>query len=794
MKQSAVSGWLRLGDALFQNLTNSSSQTQKEPILLQSNETEEYVETNSAIAIGAAVALLLHAYISHSRKAGVSVSFALAALVMTAVIAPIIGSIFLLLACYRQCVITLLKVKCKKGTFAGLMQGNDAFWAVEEDASRSVINILALADFSFIVEASRKGEEPLNTVQELIEERLLSSPCRFPKLLCYRRQAMGYFFWERQPSIDVQDHVRWMDYPRDQPDQMVSEKVLKSYVSSQVNSPLPAYHASGWEILISRYPLKVDNKSDPLDAMETGNRVDNKYPVLFRVHHSLGDGVALIRLLLDALADPCSRTPSRTPSPMFDTAPMSDDRLRSSTPQTDYYKSNILNIPEQDFRMKKSASLNFDDRPTYDVMKSITPSTSLKDCVRFACRKFISFLDEANEINRLQYQTQSLQNINILINDQPADEYLCSVSETNEKQKSFAIRPSNLLVSRKDRRKFESFFVERDEEVQSGIKQYFWEKLKSFKGIIYHLGVLALLPATVMNQSVARINDENALHGPQLSGYKVVGWYFEDENCEDDTLMSKIKRIRMRTGTHFSDVLLTALSTSMEDFFRRFNEVPHDITVVIPARLGRPDEGESSAKVASAVFSTKDLKATVTKLYMDRNAKRNHSVIYEDAKTKLDNKFSVALLSLPIASETPTREELFGKLRRVQKRTGVLRKSADYIVNYWILKVIATLFPVPILREVTKSTQSSMVVSNMPGPQKQAKLAGQTLHNIVFWVPNRDSTGLGISILSYGGRLQLGIIADRALIPCSEDAQLVVDGVVEAINKMDKISSPQSST
>ncbi|XP_039283628.1 uncharacterized protein LOC111055404 isoform X2 [Nilaparvata lugens] len=724
---------------------------------------------------------------------------------MTAVIAPIIGSIFLLLACYRQCVITLLKVKCKKGTFAGLMKGNDAFWAVEEDASRSVINILALADFSFIVEASRKGEEPLNTVQELIEERLLSSPCRFPKLLCYRRQAMGYFFWERQPSIDVQDHVRWMDYPRDQPDQLVSEKVLKSFVSSQVNSPLPAYHASGWEILISRYPLRVDKISDdPLDAMESGNRFDNKYPVLFRVHHSLGDGVALIRLLLDALADPCSRTPSRTPSPMFDTPQinenqfrsttpqMNDNQHRSSTPPSDFYKSNILNIPtEQDFKMKKSASLNFDDRQSCDVTKSITPSTSIKDCVRFACRKFISFLDEANEINRLHCQTQSLQNINILINDQPADEYLCSVSETNEKKnQSFAIRPTNLLVSRKDRRKFESFFVERDEEIETGVLQYFWEKLKSFKGVLYHLGVLALLPATVMNQSVARTNDDNALHGPQLSGYKVVGWYFEDEDADDNTLMSKIKRIRMRTGTHFSDVLLTALSTSMEDYFRRFNEVPHDITVVIPARIGRPDEGESSAKVASAVFSSKDLKATVTKLYMDRNAKRNHSVIYEDAKTKLDNKFSVALLSLPIASETPIKEELFGKLRRVQQRTGVLRKSADYIVNYWILNVIATLFPVPVLREVTKSTQSSMVVSNMPGPQKQAKLAGQTLHNIVFWVPNRDSTGLGISILSYGGRLQLGIIADRALIPCSEDAQLVVDGVVEAINKMEKISSP----
>lgn len=45
--------------------------------------------------------------------------------------------------------------------FVGLLHGTDAFWALEDDTSLSVINVLALADFSFIVSTSTQGKHVL---------------------------------------------------------------------------------------------------------------------------------------------------------------------------------------------------------------------------------------------------------------------------------------------------------------------------------------------------------------------------------------------------------------------------------------------------------------------------------------------------------------------------------------------------------------------------------------------------------------------------------------------------------
>lgn len=49
---------------------------------------------------------------------------------------------------------------------------------------------------------------------------------------------------------------------------------------------------------------------------------------------------------------------------------------------------------------------------------------------------------------------------------------------------------------------------------------------------------------------------------------------------------------------------------------------------------------------------------------------------------------------------------------------------------------------------------------------------------------------MGVTVLSYAGRLQLGLMADRALVACQQDAQLILDGIASAIYQMDQVSSP----
>jgi hypothetical protein len=55
-------------------------------------------------------------------------------------------------------------------------------------------------------------------------------------------------------------------------------------------------------------------------------------------------------------------------------------------------------------------------------------------------------------------------------------------------------------------------------------------------------------------------------------------------------------------------------------------------------------------------------------------------------------------------------------------------------------------------------------MSNVPGPQTPLYLAGSQLDQIMFWVPQSGDIGVGVSILSYNGGVQFGIVTDDALV------------------------------
>jgi len=71
------------------------------------------------------------------------------------------------------------------------------------------------------------------------------------------------------------------------------------------------------------------------------------------------------------------------------------------------------------------------------------------------------------------------------------------------------------------------------------------------------------------------------------------------------------------------------------------------------------------------------------------------------------------------------------------------------------------------------SRKASVVVSNVPGPRAPLSLCGQRVAEMYFWVPQSGSIGLGVSLLSYAGRLHFGVIADRALV---ESPRQIIDG------------------
>jgi hypothetical protein len=72
--------------------------------------------------------------------------------------------------------------------------------------------------------------------------------------------------------------------------------------------------------------------------------------------------------------------------------------------------------------------------------------------------------------------------------------------------------------------------------------------------------------------------------------------------------------------------------------------------------------------------------------------------------------------------------------------------------------------------------KASCVLTNVPGPRQPLYFAGRKINNFMFWVPRSGRIGLGVSILSYDGRVTLGVASDEKLMP---DPELLLDGFEE---------------
>jgi diacylglycerol O-acyltransferase / wax synthase len=135
---------------------------------------------------------------------------------------------------------------------------------------------------------------------------------------------------------------------------------------------------------------------------------------------------------------------------------------------------------------------------------------------------------------------------------------------------------------------------------------------------------------------------------------------------------------------------------------------------------------------------------------------------------KLGNNFGLAPLVLPIGVENPIE-----RVYEVRRRMGALKGSMQPLLAFGMLAVAGTLVK-PAQEALLNlfSKKTTAVMTNVPGPKEKLKFCGSTLEQSLFWVPQSGSVGLGVSILSYGGGVQFGIISDATLCP---DPQMIID-------------------
>jgi WS/DGAT/MGAT family acyltransferase len=134
---------------------------------------------------------------------------------------------------------------------------------------------------------------------------------------------------------------------------------------------------------------------------------------------------------------------------------------------------------------------------------------------------------------------------------------------------------------------------------------------------------------------------------------------------------------------------------------------------------------------------------------------------------KLGNRFGLAPLTLPIGIDNP-----IARVFAVRQRMAELKGSYQPLLAFAILSITGLLIKPAqdaILGLFAKKTTA--VMTNVPGPREPLKFCGATLRQNMFWVPASGDVGVGVSILSYAGGVQFGLITDTRL--CPEPQQII---------------------
>lgn len=253
-----------------------------------------------------------------------------------------------------------------------------------------------------------------------------------------------------------------------------------------------------------------------------------------------------------------------------------------------------------------------------------------------------------------------------------------------------------------------------------------------------HLGKgllrLATLPLAAPGVLIRRLlwpRDSHALHGAKVSGVKNVAWTAPVE-------LGLFKDAKNRIGATVNDVLMACVSGALSRYLAEHaGEVVAKFHVSMPVNIRPPD-----------------------------------------APLTLENRFAAVPLVLPAGIA-----DIRARVRAVKAKMDALKTSVEPIVVYGIQGALLTLLPQAVSRGLIDflANKCTAVVTNVPGPQRDLLLARRAVRGLMFWVPQRADIGVGISILSYAGKVQVGIIADSQLVPDAGDLVTAFEQEFEAL-------------
>ena len=132
-----------------------------------------------------------------------------------------------------------------------------------------------------------------------------------------------------------------------------------------------------------------------------------------------------------------------------------------------------------------------------------------------------------------------------------------------------------------------------------------------------------------------------------------------------------------------------------------------------------------------------------------------------DQALTLGNEFGLVFLDLPIGIESPVR-----RVEAVRETMGALKSSYQPVLALGLLAAMGAgpkVLQDQLLLQLSRN--ASAVMTNVPGPQEPLYIAGSKIDQLLVWVPQSGDIGMGVSVLSYNGKVQFGLLTDRSLCP-----------------------------
>lgn len=230
------------------------------------------------------------------------------------------------------------------------------------------------------------------------------------------------------------------------------------------------------------------------------------------------------------------------------------------------------------------------------------------------------------------------------------------------------------------------------------------------------------------------IPDRHILHGKRVSGEKRVAWTAPLD-------LNALKEIKNRLGATVNDVLMATVSGAI----RRYIE-QHGGTSISRLRISMP--------------------------VSVRRPTRN---------VTLENRFAAVPLELPAGIAHAGK-----RVAEVKERMDALKRSVAPIVIYGIQSALLRLLPQAVSRGLIDflANKCTAVVTNVPGPQRGLSVAGRRVRTLLFWVPQRADIGIGISILSFAGKVQIGVITDTVVVPDPANLVQCFEEEIEALKAL----------